>query len=146
MATYGYDNIRLGPTTTEAQRKLLTARTYRGFSTVESDARSPVLYDLKLIKQDLINHFHIRKGEKLENPTFGTIIWDMLFEPLTPQVKELIVNDVTEIVNSDPRVKVITTIVTQKDQAIQIELTVLYLPYNIQESMQFSFDSTNGLV
>jgi phage baseplate assembly protein W len=146
MSIQGYKNTTIGPTFTESQRKRLTSRTYRGFSTVNSDSKSPALYDLALIKQDIINHFHIRKGEKLENPNFGTIIWDVLFEPLTEQMKQIIVNDVTEIVNSDPRVNVVQTIVTQKDLALQIEITLIYLPYNIQESLQFSFDSANGLL
>lgn len=145
MSSVGYENIRLGPTKTEGQRKALTSRTYRGFSTVNSDIQNTVLYDLALIKQDLINHFHIRKGEKLENPNFGTIIWQMLYEPLTEQNKAMIVNDVTEIVNSDPRTKVTKTIVTQKDQGIQIEVTLIYLPYNIQEDLQFNFDQRIGL-
>lgn len=146
MAQQGYENIRLGPTLVENQRKRLVSRTYRGFSTIDSDSRSTALYDLALIKQDLINHFHIRKGEKLENPEFGTIIWEMLFEPLTEQSKQMIVNDVTEIVNTDPRTKAVQIIVTQKDQAIQIEITLIYLPYNIQENLQFSFDRANGLL
>ncbi len=145
MAAIGYENIRLGPTTTEGMKSPLRSKTYRGFSTVNSDVNSTVLYDLALIKQDLINHFHIRKGEKLENPNFGTIIWHLLYEPLTERLKRLIVKDVTDIVNNDPRTKVVRTIVTQKDQAIQIEVTLRYLPYNIQESMQFTFDQKNGL-
>jgi phage baseplate assembly protein W len=145
MATVGFDNLRLGPTTTEGQQKILTSRTYRGFSSVNSSVRNTILYDLELIKQDLINHFHIRKGEKLENPEFGTIIWDALYEPLTEQLKQVIVNDVTDIVNSDPRTQTVKIIVTQKDNAIQIEVTLIYLPYNIQDTMQFSFDKKNGL-
>lgn len=147
MATVGFDNIRIGPTQTEGQKKALIngSRTYRGFSTIDADIQSTALYDLALIKQDLINHFHIRKGEKLENPNFGTIIWDVLFEPLTEQLKQIIVKDVTEIVNSDPRTNVTKVVVTQKDQAIQIEVQMIYLPYNIQETMQFKFDQKNGL-
>jgi phage baseplate assembly protein W len=146
MAQQGYNNIQVGKSMVENQRQRLVSRTYRGFSTVNGDSRSPALYDLALIKQDLINHFHIRKGEKFENPEFGTIIWEMLFEPLTEQVKQLIVNDVTEIVNSDPRTRAVEIIVTQKDQALQIEITLIYLPYNIQENLQFSFDQRNGLL
>jgi len=148
MSTVGFDNIRLGPTKTEGQRKRLIngSRTYRGFSTIDSDVQNTALYDLALIKQDLINHFHIRKGEKLENPNFGTIIWEVLFDPLTEQLKQIIVKDVTEIVNSDPRTNVVKVIVTQKDQAIQIEVQMIYVPYNIQETMQFKFDQKNGLV
>lgn len=148
MSTVGFDNIRIGPTKTEGQKKRLVngSRTYRGFSTIDSDVQNTALYDLALIKQDLINHFHIKKGEKLENPNFGTIIWEVLFEPLTEQLKQVIVKDVTEIVNSDPRTNVIKVVVTQKDQALQIEVQMMYLPYNIQETMQFKFDQKNGLV
>ena len=45
-----------------------SARAYRGLSTTNPNNASSTLYDLALIKQDLINHFHIRQGEKLENP------------------------------------------------------------------------------
>ena len=55
-----------------------TQRAYRGISTVNNDNQKFGLYDVGLIKQDLINHFHISQGEKLENPTFGTIIWDVI--------------------------------------------------------------------
>jgi len=146
MATQGYNNLSIGPNSAQVNSQKFLPRTYKGFSSVSMETNNGALYDLALIKQDLINHFHIRKGEKLENPEFGTIIWDMLFEPMTEQVKELIVNDVSTIVNSDPRIKNISTIVTQIEQGIQIELTLLYVPYNIQESMQFAFDSKNMLV
>lgn len=145
MAQIGYDNLQLAPKTTEGQVKTLVSRTYRGFSTVATE-HNPSLYDLQLIKQDLINHFHIRKGEKLNNPDFGTIIWDMLFEPMTETSKTLIINDVTEIINSDPRTKVNKVVVTTKEQGIQIEIELVYLPYNIQEKLQFIFDRNNGLI
>ena len=145
MASQGYNNLRIGPRTTDERNKPVTARTYRGFSTANLDTRNYALYDLALIKQDIINHFHIRKGEKLENPEFGTIIWDMLFEPLTEQAKQLITTDVTEIVNADPRVQVTQSIVTQLEYGIQIEVSLTYLPYNIQETLQFEFDRRNNI-
>jgi phage baseplate assembly protein W len=142
MATQGYNNLQVG---SNNNQKPFLPRTYKGFSTVNTNSINGSLYDLALIKQDLINQFYIRKGEKLENPEFGTIVWDMLFEPLTEQVKSLIVNDITVIVNSDPRIKSIQTIVTQVKQGLQVELTLMYIPYNIQETMQFSFDKDIGL-
>ena len=41
----------------------LGARAYKGISTVDPNANSFNLYDIALIKQDLLNHFHIRQGE-----------------------------------------------------------------------------------
>jgi hypothetical protein len=142
MAIQGYNNPQVGSNNT---LKPFLPRTYKGFSTVNTSSINGSLYDLALIKQDLINQFYIRKGEKLENPEFGTIIWDMLFEPLTEQVKAIIVNDVTTIVNSDPRIKSVQSIVTQVEKGLQIEVTLVYVPYNIQETMQLKFDQANGI-
>jgi phage baseplate assembly protein W len=122
------------------------SKTYKGFSTVSNDGQSFALYDLALIKQDIINHFHIRQGDRLENPTFGTIIWDLLFEPLTEDIKQLIIKNVEDIINYDPRVNAEQVIVTTYPSGIQIECRLIYLPYNIGEKMQFKFDQANGLM
>jgi phage baseplate assembly protein W len=63
--------------------------TYRGISTIQR-AKKFSLTDFDLVKQDLINHFHIRKGQKLMDPNFGTIIWDMLYEPYTERSLHMI--------------------------------------------------------
>ena len=51
---------------------------FNGFSTIGREFKDPKLYDIELVKQDLLNHFNIRKGEKLENPNFGTNLWNYL--------------------------------------------------------------------
>lgn len=124
----------------------IASQMYRGFSTVSKDTENFKLYDFALIKQDLLNHFYIRQGERLMNPTFGTIIWDMLFEPLTEQTKDLILQNVNEIVNYDPRITAKNVIVTQYDSGLQIECVLTYLLYNISESLQLRFDQNNGLL
>ena len=121
------------------------SKTYKGFSTVSTLADSFALYDLQLIKQDILNHFHIRLGERLEQPTFGTIIWDILFEPLTEEVKNMITMDVETIINYDSRVRAEQILVTSYDTGIQIECVLVYYPYNIQETIQLKFDKANGL-
>jgi phage baseplate assembly protein W len=121
-------------------------KTYKGFSTVSPEANSFSLFDFSLIKQDILNHFHIRQGERLENPEFGTVIWDVIFEPLTEELKDLIRKNVETIINYDPRVQADDVIVTSYESGIQIECTLIYLPYNIAESLQLRFDQENGLV
>jgi phage baseplate assembly protein W len=121
-------------------------RTYRGFSSVSTDTESFALYDLALIKQDIINHFHVRQGERLMNPEFGTIIWDVIFEPLTDELQALILQNVEDIINYDPRVVANDVIVTAYESGIQIECSLLYLPYNVSESLRFRFDQDNGLI
>ena len=135
--------------TIETNRKApppIVSKTYKGMSTISNDANSVKLYDLELIKQDILNHFHIRYGEKLENPEFGTIIWDVLFDPLTNSLKEAIVKNVTDIVNYDPRVNADRIIVDSYENGIQIECELTYLPYSISETLQLKFDRDNGLI
>jgi phage baseplate assembly protein W len=121
-------------------------KTYKGFSTVSMDANSYSLYDFALIKQDLLNHFHIRLGERLEQPEFGTIIWDVIFEPLTDEIKDLVRKNVETIINYDPRVQAQGITVTSYESGIQLECTLTYLPYNISETLQLRFDQANGLL
>jgi phage baseplate assembly protein W len=122
------------------------SRAYRGISTVNPDSSGWVLYDIALIKQDIINNFHIRQGEKLSDPEFGTIIWDVLFEPLTDGVKEAITTNVTRVINYDPRVNVDRIVVDSYESGIQIDCTLTYLPYNISESMSMKFDEDAGFL
>lgn len=122
------------------------SKTYKGFSTVDPDQTGFNLYDFNLIKQDIINHFHIRQGELLSNPTFGTIIWDVLYEPLTEQLKQIIIDNVTEIINYDPRISVRSVTVDQYESGLQIEAEILFLTYNIVESMRLTFDQNNGFL
>jgi len=124
----------------------VTSRAYRGISTANSENTSFNLYDIALIKQDIINHFHIRMGEKLENPEFGTIIWDVLFEPMTEGLKQAIAANVTTIINYDPRVQVDEVVVDTYESGIMIECSLTYLPYNISENMRFKFDEDNSIL
>lgn len=119
---------------------------YKGFSSVSTNTENFNLYDLDLIKQDLLNHFYIRQGERLMQPTFGTIIWDLLFEPLTEQVKDLILQNVNQIINYDPRVIAKNVTVTPYESGLQIECQLVYRTYNLSESLRLRFDQTNGLL
>lgn len=139
-----YDKITL-PSATNNSRDV-APKMYKGFSTVSTDTENFSLYDLDLIKQDLINHFYVRQGERLMNPTFGTIIWDLLFEPLTEQIKNLILQNVNQIINYDPRIKADKVTVTSYESGIQIECQLTYLPYNVSQSMKLKFDQANGLL
>ncbi len=125
---------------------IATPKMYKGFSTVNQTTENFSLYDIELVKQDLLNHFYVRQGERLMQPEFGTIIWDLLFEPLTEELKELILQNVNQIINYDPRIRADNVIVTSYESGIQIECTLTYLPHNISESMQLRFDQANGLL
>lgn len=119
--------------------------TYKGFNSKDPNNNFKI-YDIDLVKQDIINHFYIRKGEKLENPDFGTIIWDMIFEQFTEENKSLIAKDVEAIINYDPRIVVQEVSVDSTEQGIRIEAAVVYIPFNVNERMTFDFDRENSTV
>jgi phage baseplate assembly protein W len=112
---------------------------YRGFSTVGQSKKFRAT-DAALIKQDLINHFNIRKGEKLMNPNFGTIIWNMLFEPLTNDVKQAVVADITSICGYDPRVNVNNVTVNELDHGLQIIVDLTYVNNNQSDYLLMNFN------
>ena len=116
---------------------------YRGFSTV-GQTRKFRLTDFELVKQDLINHFYIRKGEKLMNPDFGTIIWNVVHEPLTEDLKSVIVTDIKAIAGYDPRISIDNVVITEYDQGIQVELQLRYVQTNQTNLLNLQFDNQNN--
>jgi phage baseplate assembly protein W len=138
-----YNKITLPAT---SQPNNIGSKMYKGFSSINASTENYNLFDFELIKQDILNHFNTRQGERLMNPTFGCVIWDLLFEPLTEDIKNLILQNVNTIINYDPRVKAESVIVTSYDQGIQIQCTLKFVPYNIQQSLQLNFDQANGLL
>lgn len=119
------------------------ATTYKGFSTLGS-SKNFRLTDFDLIKQDIFNHFNIRKGEKLMRPNFGTIIWNVLHEPFTEDLKSVITQDIRAIAGYDPRVSFDNIIVTEYDQGIQIELQLRYVLTNQTKVMLMNFNGTDN--
>ena len=112
---------------------------YTGFSTYNRYKKFR-LTDFDLVQQDLFNHFNIRKGEKLMNPEFGTIIWGMLFEPLTEGLRKTITADIKRIVGYDPRISTNSIRLDEFASGLQISISVTYLVENKNYNIVFNFD------
>ncbi len=113
--------------------------TYKGFSTV-AGVKSNQLYDLDIIKQDLLNHFYTRKGERVMNPEFGSIIWDMLYEPMDEATQDEIREDTKRIINSDPRVQLESTKIDEFENGLVINVTMNTIPFNKRINLQLDFE------
>jgi phage baseplate assembly protein W len=118
------------------------ANIYRGFNTI-GQSKKFRLTDFELIRRDILNHFYIRKGEKLMNPKFGTIIWNVLHEPFTEDLKSVIINDIKTIANYDPRVSFTNIVITEYDQGIQILLELKFKQTNQTSVMNMQFNSSS---
>ena len=117
---------------------------FKGFSS-RAEQQSFKLYDFEVAKQDLINRLSVRKGERVENPEFGTIIYDAIFEPFTEALKDAILEDVTANLNADPRLSTGEITVREADKGIAIEASITYDPLNITEKLSFNFDENSLL-
>lgn len=112
---------------------------YRGFSTLQSKKKYS-LTDYELARQDLLNYFQIRKGQKLMQPNFGTIIWDQLFEPLNETTQGRITADIKRIASYDPRLRINQVSVTAQTNGLQVQLTLSYVPTDQTEAIMLNFD------
>jgi len=76
--------------------------TYIGYSTIDKNTINTVLTDKDLALRDLMNHFYTRRGERVMNPEFGSILHELVFDPLDARTEMLVGNDVEKIINIVP--------------------------------------------
>lgn len=114
---------------------------YYGYSSIGKRSGSTVLFDKELAKRDLLNHFYTRKGERVMQPNFGSIVWDLLFEPLDDYSKTLVYEDVERIINSDPRWDLQDIFLLSDDEhSIEVRANVIYTPDDSAEELYLQFE------
>jgi phage baseplate assembly protein W len=119
--------------------------TYLGFST-DSKFKNFRATDFELAVEDLLNHFNIRVGEKLMNPNFGCIVWDMLFENFTDDVRTVVIENIGEIIDAEPRLNLNTISVDEYDQGLQINLELQYVNSSLATNLSVFFDQNSDKV
>ena len=119
---------------------------YRGFSTLQGNFSSTKVVDGDLIKRDLLNAFAIRKGEKVGSPGYGSGVLDLVMEPLTEEVKNLLLEEVTSTIAQDPRVSLQQLVIEEYENGLQAQINLLYVQSNQSESLVINFDRQDGTV
>lgn len=140
-----YKSLEVSSSAFFVQQTTKKEQFYKGFSTLDPTTNNTKLYDFELIKQDLLNHFKTKKGERVMNPQFGSIIWDILMEPMTDQIRDVLTEDITRICNSDPRVVPTNIQVLEYNNGYLLELTLLIVGTDQSENMRIAFDQQLGL-
>jgi len=140
-----YKNIEINPSQYNQQHTAKKSQFYIGYSSVNPNSSDTKLYDFDLIRQDIINQFNTRKGERVMNPNFGTIIWDLIFEPFTDDVKQALSDDISRVCNSDPRAVPIQININEQEYGMLLEITLQYVGTDKTSSMRLSFDKQLGL-
>jgi phage baseplate assembly protein W len=120
---------------------------YKGFSTkfygkcnAYSTNSGFSLADVKLIKQDLLNHIFTGKGERVMQPSFGTIIPEMLFEPFDSNSISIIEEEITRVISSDPRVELLNLELLPNYDSNNINVNVLlqYIELNMVDNFNLN--------
>ena len=141
-----YKNIVINSPGPSSQNQAKTSHFYKGFSSVDPTNAGTRLYDFSLVKQDILNHFRTRKGERVMNPAFGSIIWDLLMEPLTDEVRRALEEDINTICTFDSRVYPTQMDIIEYDSGFLIEITLVLKGTDQTEKMKLAFDQQLGLV
>lgn len=103
-------------------------RKFKGYSTVDKTWGNFKLYDIDLAKRDLLNEFYTRKGERVMSPQFGSIVWDLLFDPLTDETIDAIRADCLRIVTKDPRLDLLDIDIVDNEHTIIVTIILRYVP------------------
>jgi phage baseplate assembly protein W len=140
-----YKNLEINPTNYNSQHTNKLTHYYKGFSTVNPDNLGSTLYDFNLIKQNILNHLNTRKGQRVMNPKFGTIIWDILMEPLTLQIRNALTTDIEEICTFDPRVYPTQIQINEYEQGYVIDIILVMKNTDQSEAIKLTFDQKIGL-
>jgi|TARA_B110000438_G_C15784900_1_gene637963 phage baseplate assembly protein W len=113
-----------------------------GYTTINEPYTSNNLSGLNLAKQDLLNHFKIRKGEKWTDPSFGCNLELYIFQPLDKETKDSIDEEVYNVINYDPRFEVNDSNirVVEDDHSVTVNVKLTYLPTTTATELQIKFD------
>ena len=112
---------------------------FKGFSTI-NQYKKFTLTDNELIKRDLLNALTIREGELPGRPSFGTRLWNFIFEPNTPDIVRQITAELERTTTYDPRIRIDDVIVTTDPNGVILELVVTFVPGLNPEVLQIKFD------
>ena len=119
--------------------------TYYGFNTIGQEKKFR-LEDYELVKRDVLNSLLIKQGEKPGNPSYGTSIWNIIFEPMTDQTMRDIETELRRTIQQDPRIKLERVSVYPKENGVLIEIDVTVLPTTEEQRLTLFFDQNLNTV
>ena len=117
----------------------MTRAIYRGFSTFDWKTRRTFeLNNIELVKRDILTHIFTEKGERVMMPNFGTRIPTLAIEPNDEHSRRIVEEDLREVFNYDPRVKLINlSVVTIPDNNAMVALAdLLYIEFNVRDVLR----------
>lgn len=120
---------------------------YRGYSTLNGRTIRR-LYDVDLVKQDLLNHFNTRKNTRVRNAKYGSSIFDLLFElkksPDQDSVNyEFLVREIARVVRTDSRVILQDIQIDNEEYGYIVSCDLFYPDFDFRDLLKIRFDLEN---
>ena len=115
------------------------ATIFRGFNTIGKSKAPYTLSDEELIKRDLLNHFYTKRGERLMRPNFGSVIHDIIMNPLDGMTESDIREDVERIIESDSRVSLHDVRVVVLDHTVRCEVDISFNILRSSDTLYLEF-------
>jgi len=114
---------------------------YKGYSSFEFERiKQFELTDVELVKMDLLNHIFTRRGTRVMMPTFGTVIPDLVFEPLDEQTTEILEDELRTVFDFDPRVETVSLdLDVQEDlYTVTVSVQLFYVELDIVDNFELN--------
>lgn len=114
---------------------------YKGWSSFEYErVKTFNLNDIELVKMDILNHIFTRYGERVMMPNFGSIVPDITFEPLDEETVETVQEEISAVVNFDPRVELLEMVpIADFDQGLlEMHVKLRYIEFDIVDNMDLN--------
>ena len=111
---------------------------YKGISFRNfSKNKSIKLFDVDLVKKDILNNIWTRRGERVKMFTYGCRIPDLVFEQLDDIALNVIDEDLRAIIEGEPRVSLVDLrIVPLYDRGVVIaSMTLYYLEIDFTDTL-----------
>lgn len=118
-------------------------RLYKGYSSFEFEKNKQFsISDIELVKLDILNHIFTLRGSRVMMPDFGTIIPELVFEPLDSETLETLEEEVKMVIKYDPRVELKELIVRPDfdNYAVIVSARMLYIELNFVDVMEFNIE------
>jgi phage baseplate assembly protein W len=113
--------------------------TFIGFNTQEQYKKF-TLTDAALVKRDLLNALNIRQGQLPGRPSYGTALWDNLFENQTTETERAITNEIQRVAGGDPRLQLGNVEIFQQENGMLIQIELVIVPSTDVERLSIFFD------
>jgi len=102
------------------------------------------LTDEALVIRDLLNALSIKQGEKPGMPSYGTTIWNNLFEPNDSTTTDAIEDEIRRVVAEDSRISLNTVAVWPQDNGVLVEVEIMVIKFNQPMTLGISLNLADG--